>query len=104
MTVNVKTVTAKEVAKAISKAGGNAKYVKAVTLGKKVRKVSKGAFAKCAACTELVVKTTKLAKKSVKGCLKGSKVKTVKVPKAKLKAYKKIFTKKVAGKKVTVKK
>ena len=53
------------------------------------------------------VKTKKLKKKSVKGSLKGSKVKTVqvkvgkkKVNKKYVKKYKKIFTKKNAGKKV----
>ena len=50
-----------------------------------------------------IIKTTKLSKGSVKKCFKGSKVKTVKAPKAKKKAYKKIFKKKVCGKKVKVK-
>ena len=51
-----------------------------------------------------------MTKKSVKASLKGSKVKTVqvkvgskKVNKKFVKKYKKIFTKKNAGKKVTVK-
>ena len=58
----------------------------------------------------LTVKSKKLTKKSVKGSLKGSKVKTVKVKVGKkkenknyVKKYKKIFTKKNAGKKVKVK-
>ena len=58
----------------------------------------------------IVVKTKKLKKKSVKGALKGSKVKTVKVQigskkvnKKYVKKYKKIFTKKNAGKKAKVK-
>ena len=49
------------------------------------------------------VKATKLTKKSVKNALKGSKVTKVKVPKAKLSAYKKYFAKANSGKKVTVK-
>ena len=49
------------------------------------------------------IKTKKLTKKSVKNCFKGSKVKTVKVPKKYAKKYKKIFTKKNCGKKVTMK-
>ena len=56
------------------------------------------------------VKTGKLTKKTVKNSLKGSKVKTVSVKVGNKKAnntyvkkYKKIFTKKNAGKKVTVK-
>ena len=58
----------------------------------------------------LTVKTRKLTKKSVKGSLKGSKVKTVKVKVGKkkenkkyVKKYKKIFTRKNAGKKVRMK-
>ena len=58
----------------------------------------------------LTVRTGKLTKKSVKGSLKGSKIKTVKVKVGKkkvnkqyVKKYKKIFTKKNAGRKVSVK-
>ena len=60
--------------------------------------------------TNLIVKSKKLTKKSVKNSLKGSKVKTVQVKvgtskqnKPYVKKYKKIFTKANAGKKVTVK-
>ena len=59
--------------------------------------------------TKIILKTKKLKKTSVKGCLKKSKVKKIKVKvgstkqnKAYAKKYKKIFTKKNAGKKVTV--
>ena len=95
-----------------------AKNVKTVTVpatvkigGKtfKVTKIAAGAF-KGSKATKLVVKTKKLTKKSVKGCLKGSKIKTVKVSLGKksvnkkyVKKYKKIFTKKNAGRKVSVK-
>ena len=48
--------------------------------------------------------TEKLTKAGVKGSLKGSFVKTVKVKKSKIKKYKKFFKKKNCGKKVTVKK
>jgi len=51
-----------------------------------------------------IKKTTKLTKAGVKGSLKGSFVKTVKVKKSKIKKYKKFFKKKNCGKKVTVKK
>ena len=81
-----------------------------ITLGPKVKKIAKNAF-KGTKIKTIVVKTKKLTKKSVKGSLKGSKVKAVKVKigKAKVnkkyvKKYKKIFTKKNAGKKVKVKK
>ena len=101
--VNTATVTAAQVKKA-SNLG-----VTTITLGKKVKKIAKGAF-KGTKITTIIVKTKKLKKKSVKGSLKGSKVKTVKVQvggkkvnKKYVKKYKKIFTKKVAGKKAKVK-
>ena len=60
--------------------------------------------------TKLVVKTMKLGKAGVKKSLLGSKIKIVKVKVGKkavnkkyIKRYRKIFTKKNAGKKVTVK-
>ena len=102
ITVNVKKVTASAVASAVKKAGTDAASVKTITLGSKVKKIAKGAFKKMKKATTLVIKTKKLTKKSVKGSLKGSKVKTVKVPKKKLKAYKKIFTKKNCGSKVKI--
>ena len=74
-----------------------------------VTQIGAKAFAASKA-TKVTVKTRKLSKKTVKNSLKGSKVKTVivKVGKKKenktyVKNYKKIFTKKIAGKKVTVK-
>jgi hypothetical protein len=58
----------------------------------------------------MIVKTKLLKKASVKGSLKGSKIKTVivsvgkkSVNKKYVRSYKKIFTKANAGKKVTVK-
>lgn len=54
--------------------------------------------------TIYINRTTKLSKKGVKKSLKGSKVKTVKVKKSKVRKYKKIFTKRNCGKKVKVKK
>ena len=47
-------------------------------------------------------KTTKLTAAGIKKSLAGSKIKTVKVAKKKVKVYKKIFTKKVCGRKVAV--
>lgn len=71
--------------------------------------IDKKAFKKSKTKT-LIVKSKALTKKSVKGCLKGSKVKVVKIKVGKkkenkkfVKKYKKIFTKKICGKKVTVK-
>ena len=101
--INKATVTAADIKKA-SNLGA-----KTITLGTKVKKVKAGAF-KGTKITTVVVKTKKLKAKSVKGSLKGSKVKTVSVKvgnkkanKTYVKKYKKIFTKKNAGKKVKVK-
>ncbi len=109
VTVNTKTVTAKSLASAIRKAGGNVNTVTSVTLGKKVKSIKKNAF-KGTGVKTVIVKTKKLTRKSIKGSLKGSKVKTVQVKvgskaanKKVVKKYKKIFTKKNAGKKATVK-
>ena len=72
-------------------------------------KLAKNAFAKSKVKT-VVLKTKSLKKSSVKGSLKGSKVTKIqvkagskKVNKKLVKKYKKIFTKKNAGKKVIVK-
>ena len=54
--------------------------------------------------TVKIKNTAKLTKSGVKKSLKGSYVKTVKVKKAKVKAYKKIFKKSNSGRFVTVKK
>ena len=77
---------------------------KTVTVGANVNKIAANAF-KGAKAKKLIVMTKLLKKANVKKCLSGSKVKTVQVKagaKAK-KAYKKIFTKKIAGKKVKIK-
>ena len=80
-----------------------------VILPATISKINRGAF-KGSNVKTLIVKSKKLTKKSVKGSLKGSKVKTVKVKvgskaqnKKYVKKYKKIFTPKNCGKKVTVK-
>jgi len=111
VTLNVRTVTAKAVSKAVKKAGGTSKSVTKIILGKKVRKIGPKAFAKYKKVTVLEVRTKKLTKKKVKNALKGSKIRTVRVKVAKkvktnksyVKKYKKIFTKKNAGRKVSVK-
>ena len=110
VTVNVKTVNASAIDKAVKKAGGSNKYVTRIVLGSKVKTIKAGAFKKYGKVKTLELKTKKLTKKSVKNSLKSSKVKTVKVKagskkvnKKLVKKYKKFFTKKNAGKKVTVK-
>ncbi len=98
---NVKTVKAK--------AFNNLPKLASVTVGAGVTKIASKAFQKTPKLKTITVKSTKLTKKSsVKGALSGSKVKqtvTVKVPKAKKKAYGKVFTKSnlKSPKKVTVK-
>ena len=70
-----------------------------------LKKIGTFAFSKDVALTEIYInKTTKLTKTNVKKSLKNSSVKTVRVKKSKVSAYKKIFTKANAGRKVTVKK
>ena len=110
MTVNTAAVTAKAVDAAVKTAGGSSEYVEKIVLGKKVKKISKGAFAKYKNVKTLTIKSKKLKKSTVKASLKKSKVKTVQVKvgnkkanKKFVKKYKKIFTKKNAGRKVTVK-
>nr|MCR4775582.1 leucine-rich repeat protein [Saccharofermentans sp.] len=70
-----------------------------------LKKIGPSAFYKDKALKTIYVKNTvKLTKSGVKKSLKGSKVKTVKVKKSKVKAYKKIFKKSNSGRKVKVKK
>lgn len=110
ITVNTKTVNAKAISKAIKKAGGKAAYITKIILGKKVKKITKYSFKKYKKVKNLEIRTKKLKKKAVKGALKGSKIKTVrikvgskKVNKKYIKKYRKVFTKKNAGRKVKVK-
>jgi uncharacterized repeat protein (TIGR02543 family) len=110
VTVNSKTVSAKTLEAAYAKSGVSVDSVATVVLGENVKKISKGSFKNFKNAKTLEVKTRKLTKASVKGSLKGSKVKTVKVKVGKkktnkkyVKKYKNFFTKKNCGKKVTVK-
>jgi len=86
-----------------------AKKIRSVYIGKNVKKIAKYAFSGSKATT-VTIKTKLLSKARVKGCLKSSKVKTVKVKvgtkktnKKYLKKYKSYFTKKNAGRKVKIK-
>ena len=82
------------------------KKLKKVTIGTNVNKIGKAAFKGCKNLKSVVIKTKKLtAKKVGANAFKGINKKAVfKVPKKKVKAYKKIVKAKGAGKKVTVKK
>lgn len=109
VTVNTKTVSAKAVNKAIKKAGATRGKVKTIVLGKNVKKIKKGAFKNCKKAKTLIIKTKKLKKSTVKNSLKGSKIAKVQVKvgskkanKQYIKKYKKIFTKKIVGKKVKI--
>ncbi len=106
VTIKSGTVTAAAVKKAIKAGGGKATTL---VLGSGVKKIGKNAL-KGTKIKTVVVKTKKLKKNTVRGSLKGSKVATVQVKvgskklnKKYIKKYKKIFTKKNAGKKVKVK-
>ena len=83
--------------------------LRTAVLGTSVKTISKNTF-KGSKVTKLIVKTKKLTKKSVKGSLKSSRIKKIYVKVGKksvnrkyIKKYKKIFTKKNAGKAVKVK-
>jgi hypothetical protein len=109
VTVNARTVSAKTLKTAVTKAGGSSKYVTTVVLGKNVKKISKYTFKNYGKVKTLVVRTKKLKKATVRKSLAGSKITKVKVKVGKKKAnrkyvkkYRKIFTKKNAGKKVKV--
>ena len=85
------------------------KRIRTIIIGPNVKKIAKKAF-KGSKATTLVIKTRRLTRKSVKGCLKGSRIRTVKVRVGSKKSnrkyvrnYKRIFTKKNAGKKIRVK-
>lgn len=84
---------------------GNKKLAK-VTIGKNVNKIGVSAFQNCSKLKSIIIKSTKLtAKKVGKNAFKGiNKKATFKVPKSKVKAYKKIVKAKGAGKNVKVKK
>ena len=84
---------------------GNKKLTK-LTIGANVTKIGVNAFKGCSKLKSIIVKTKKLTKSKVgKNAFKGINSKaTIKVPKAKVKAYKKIVQAKGAGKGVKVKK
>lgn len=79
--------------------------LKTVTVGKNVTKIGKNAFGGCKNLKTLTIKSAKLTKKGLaSGSFKGITKKTVvKVPKGKVKAYKKLLQSKGLDKKVKVK-
>ncbi len=93
---------------AVSAKSFTGKKIRTITIGANVSKLYAKAFAGSKAKT-VILKTKRLKKASVKGALKGSKVKTIRVKvgtkaqnKKYVKKYKKIFTKKNTGRKAKV--
>lgn len=70
---------------------------------KKLNVIGDSAFSGCKKLKTLTLKSTKLNKKSVRNSLKGSSMKTIKTTSSLRKKYKQYFTKKNAGRSVTVK-
>lgn len=70
---------------------------------KKLNKIGECAFYGCNHLTAFTLKSKKLKKKSVKKSLKGSSIKSIKTTPSLRKKYKKYFTRKNAGKSVTIK-
>ncbi|MDR9830236.1 leucine-rich repeat protein, partial [Vibrio sp. FNV 38] len=80
------------------------KKIKKLTIGANIESIGAKAFSGAKKLKTITVKSTKLTAAKCKKCLSGSSVNTVTVPKAVKKMYtKKIFIKKVCGKKVKVK-
>ena len=82
------------------------KKLKAVTIGKNIKKIGANAFSGCKKLKNIKITSTQLTKKSVgKNAFKGiDKKAVIKVPKKKLKAYKNILKGKGQAKSVKIKK
>ncbi len=80
-----------------SGAFGGMKSLRAIKLGKNIKKINKSAFSGCKKLKTITINSKKLTAKSVKGAFKGSAIKTVIVPADKVEDYKTIFTKKNTG-------
>ncbi len=78
------------------------KKLKSITIGKKVETIGEKAFYGCKALKKITIKSTvlkKIGKNALKGIHKNAKIK---VPKKKLKTYRKLLKKKGQGKKVKI--
>lgn len=98
-TVTIDKVTYK-VTSIAANAFKNNKKLKKVVIGKNVTKIGKKAFYGCSKLKKITVKTTKLTKKNVgRQAFKGiHKKATFKVPKKKIRSYRKIFRARGAAK------
>ena len=111
VTLNQKTISAKAIDQVLKKAGAHRSSITTVVLGKKVQRISAGAFKYLGKASSIRIQTGLLTSSKVKGSLSKSHVKTVKVAVSSKKStngryvakYKKVFTAKTVGKKVTVK-
>ena len=99
-----KITLGKNVSQIPAKAFYKQRKLKTLTiLSTKINKIGSSAFAGCDKLTTFTLKSKKLSKKSVKNSLKGSKLKSIKTTSSLKKKYKKLFTKKNAGRKVKIK-
>lgn len=102
-TVKINGVTYKvtSVAKNVFKKN---KYITTLTIEKNVKEIGNNAFYKCSKLKKITIKTKKLTLKTVgKNAFKGIyKKATIKVPKNKLKAYKKMLQKRGVSKKAKI--
>lgn len=89
-----------------AKAFYKCKALTKITIPAKVKKIGRQAFYGCKKLKKIIIKTTKLTSKTVGSkAFKGIHPKaTVKVPKKKLAAYKKLLKKKGVGSKAKIKK
>lgn len=103
--VKINGVTYKVTSIAKNAFKGNKKLTK-VTIGANVKSIGANSFQNCKNLKKIVIKSKKLTKKKTgSNAFKGINSKAVvKVPKGKVKTYKKLIQAKGAGKKVTVKK
>ena len=105
---NNKQVTEVSIGKNVTSIGDNAfagcSALKKVTIAENMVSIGKNAFKGCKKLKTITIKSAKLTKKSIKkGAFKGISSKTVfKVPKKKLKVYKKLFRQKGLNKKVKI--
>lgn len=83
----------------------NNKKLKTVTIGKNVSKIGENVFSGCKKLKTITIKSTKLKAKTLsKSTFKGiTKATTIKVPKKKLSAYKKLFKSRGLSSKIKVK-
>lgn len=83
---------------------GNKKLIK-ITIGSNISKIGKNAFSGCTSLKKITIKTTKLTSSKIgKNAFKGiNKKAVIKVPKSKVKAYKKIIKARGIGKSVKIK-